>query len=250
MNYKVPKNLLTKNNAKTIKGEKYGWTTRILYLSPYKQNAGGINLCSHASNGCAAACLFGSGHGSLNNVEKGRTNKTEYFLGDRKGFLAQLKKEVANAEKLANKNGVKLCIRLNGTSDVPFEKFKVENGKTLMELFPNVQFYDYTKNPFRFNKVLPENYQLTFSRSETNDEAVDKVLASGGNVAVVFDELPETYKGYKVINGDFSDLRFEDEKNVIVGLKYKKLTSKGSDNQEVFKSGFGVRKEELEQVKA
>ena len=102
------------------------------------------------------------------------------------------------------------------------------------------------KNPFRFKKELPSNYHLTFSRSEENDEIVDEILEMGGNVAVVFDKLPTQYKGYKVINGDKSDLRFLDEKNVIVGLKYKRDTNKGADNEAVFKSGFGIRFEELQ----
>jgi len=115
-------------------------------------------------------------------------------------------------------------------------------------LFPTVQFYDYTKNHFRFNSVLPANYHLTFSRSEANEEQVERILARGYNVAVVFDELPENYKGYTVINGDLSDLRFEDQKNVVVGLKYKKMTGKGADNSKAFNSGFALRKNELIQA--
>jgi hypothetical protein len=77
---------------------------------------------------------------------------------------------------------------------------------------------------------------------------VDKVLSLGHNVAIVFDELPEHYKGYKVISGDESDLRFKDEKNVVVGLKYKKMTNKGADNTLAFKSGFALSKKELLQL--
>ncbi len=87
----------------------------------------------------------------------------------------------------------------------------------MADQFSDVQFYDYTKIVKTFDRVLPANYHLTFSRSESNQAEVLKVLANGGNVAVVFNNLPETYLGYKVISGDETDLRFLDEKNVIVG---------------------------------
>src|SRR5690606_23281712 len=141
-------------------------------------------------------------------IQDGRRNKTEYFLSNRKGFLEQLDAEIAKYTKRYAKSEYKLCIRLNGTSDIVFEKFKVRDGKNIFELYPEIQFYDYTKNYLRFRKVLPANYHLTFSRSETNGDRVLEVLESGANVAVVFDKLPETYLGYPVINGDENDLRF------------------------------------------
>jgi hypothetical protein len=248
MKFYKPKNLLSRNNNKTIKGEKLGWITYIMYLAPFTQNSSGKNVCSHASSGCAAACLFGSGFGGMfSSVEKGRVNKTDYLLADRKAFLSQLRDEIAKLKAKHDNKGEKLCIRLNGTSDLAWEKFKID-GKSLMELFPEIQFYDYTKNYLRFERELPENYHLTFSRSEDNDEHANRLLAKGYNVAVVFDELPEMYNGYKVVNGDLSDLRFKDEKNVVVGLKYKKLTGKGADNKKVFDTGFAIKQEELVKV--
>ena len=101
--------------------------------------------------------------------------------------------------------------------------------------------YDYTKNYLRFDKILPSNYHLTFSRSETNEIKALELLNAGYNVAMVFDALPESYKGFKVVNGDLDDLRFKDEKNVIVGLKYKKMTDKGADNSLAFTSGFAIQ---------
>jgi hypothetical protein len=220
-------------------------------MSPFNQNDKGVNICPQATAGCAEACLFGSGFGGMfNSVELARMNKTNYFLADRKGFLMQLYNEISAIVKKYENKEEKVCIRLNGTSDLSWEKFKVIDGKSLMELFPSVQFYDYTKNHFRFNSPLPANYHLTFSRSESNEEHVERILAKGYSVAVVFDELPEAYKGYTVINGDLSDLRFEDQKNVVVGLKYKKMTGKGADNTKAFKSGFALRKSELIQVAA
>jgi hypothetical protein len=251
MNYKVPNNLLSTVNAKTVKGEKLGYTTYIMYLSPHTQNSKGINLCSHASKGCAKACLFGSGAARFETVQNGKRNKTEFYLADRKAFMEQLVKEITKAvklhgliegEKQYKKNGIDVlryknfAIRLNGTADIPFEKIKLDSGLNIFETFPEVQFYDYTKNPKRFEKELSPNYHLTFSRSEDNDSDVETVLANGGNVAIVFgikdiNKLPTEYKGYKVINGDETDLRFLDESNIVVGLKYKLVTGKGTKGQ-------------------
>ena len=248
MNYVKTKNLLSTNNAKTIKGEKKGITTYIMYLSPYTQNSKGINLCSHASKGCAKACLFGSGAARFEDVQNGKRNKTEWYLDNRAEFLLQLDKEISKAELVHGaiqgdeqfkKNGVDVlryknfAVRLNGTSDIPFEKFKIRDGKNIFDLHPNVQFYDYTKNHLRMEKQLPSNYHLTFSMSEDNKAKCFELLGKGKNVAMVFgvkkaNNIPTEYQGYKVINGDETDLRFLDEDNVIVGLKYKLLTGKGS----------------------
>ena len=248
MNYTIPKELLSTNNAKTIKGGKLGYTTYIMYLAPYNQNSKGINLCSHASEGCAKACLFNSGAARFDNVQQGKINKTEYFLADRKAFLEQLYNELKAIEtkhdaivgdKVLKRNGTevlrykKFAVRLNGTADIRFEKFKIKDNKNIFELFPNVQFYDYTKNHYRYNADLPKNLHLTFSRSETNDIKTMELLNQGHNVAMVFgvkneSELPSHYRGFKVVNGDESDLRFLDEQNVIIGLKYKLMTGKGT----------------------
>lgn len=271
MNYKKPNNLLSTVNAKTIKGEKLGYTTYIMYLAPHTQNSKGINLCSHASKGCAKACLFGSGAARFEEVQNGKRNKTEYYLENRKGFMEQLVKEITKAEKIHNaivgekqykKNGVDVlrfksfAIRLNGTADIPFEKIKLDSGLNIFETFPNVQFYDYTKNPKRFEKKQSANYHLTFSRSEDNDIIAEDLLSKGHNVAIVFgvknvNELPTTYKGYKVINGDETDLRFLDESNVVVGLKYKLVTGKGTKGQNkdnIDNNSFLIKVSELEIV--
>jgi len=213
--------LLTTNNAKTIKGEKLGYMTYILYMSPFTANSKGINVCSHASKGCADSCLVGSGNGGMfEGVKQSRVNRTEYFLRDRIAFLHQIKDEIG---------------------DLPYEKYKVFEGKNIFEVYPEVQFYDYTKNYLRFDKELPTNYHLTFSRSETNNDKAMELLERGFNVAMVFDKVPTEYKGFKVINADEDDLRFLDEKNVICGLKYKKMTGKGANNKVAFESGFAIK---------
>ena len=245
--FKIPNNLLSTKNSKTIKGEKYGYTTYIMYLSPHKQNSKGVNLCAKASKGCAAACLFKSGAARFDAVQQGKINKSEYFIHDLKGFMQQLYNEIKSIvakheaiegdEKLSLNGKVlrhkKFAIRLNGTADIPFENIKVKDNKNIFELFPDVTFYDYTKLDQRFDKILPKNYQLTFSRSEDNHAESIDLLNRGYNVAVVFgvkdeSDLPKTYYGFPVINGDESDLRFLDDENVVVGLKYKLMTGKGT----------------------
>lgn len=209
-------------NAKTVKGQKRGVMTGVLYLAPFKLS--GVNVCPHASAGCAAACLNTAGRGVFNFVKKARLTKTKSLFNNREEFIALLKREINNAIVRANKVGAELAIRLNGTSDLPWENMFP------MEEFPMVQFYDYTKNPLRMNKFLdggmPSNYDLTFSLSETNKPIAVQILKRGGNVAMVFDtkdekEFPKEYMGYKVVNGDKDDLRFKDKENVIVALKMK-----------------------------
>ena len=248
MTYNKP--LLTTNNAKTVKGEKLGYRTFILYLSPYTQNSKNINVCSHASEGCAKACLFSSGFGGMyTSVMQGRVDKTEFFLRDRLAFLNKLKGEIEKAIRLNEGKNI-VTFRLNGTSDLPYEKYRVfdNNTKNIFEMFPDVVFYDYTKNYIRFEKQLPANYHLTFSRSETNHDKAMEILSKGFNVAIVFDKLPETFAGVPVINGDENDLRFKDPKGVVVGLKYKKNTGKGGAEKNIlaYSSGFVLRASELQ----
>lgn len=240
--YHKPVNLLTTENHKTIKSLKYGVKSYILYLSPFTDNSKGINLCSHATSGCAKSCLFNSGFGGIYpTVGAARRNKTEYFLANRTEFLQQLDFEIARAIRV-NKGKNKIAIRLNGTSDISWHKFKVRDGKTLFELYKNIVFYDYTKNPTKFEQILPKNYHLTFSRSETNEEKALELLSRGFNVAMVFDKVPKNYMGYQVIDGDKSDMRWKDKKGVIVGLKYKKNTGLGGaiNNKEALTSGFVI----------
>ena len=215
--------LLSKNNSKLLKGEKLGWLTLGLSLAPYTMS--GKNLCPHASIGCAAACLFSAGMGRFPNVKAGRIAKAQFFNANQTAFLVQLEKEIAAGVKKAAKLGQKFAVRLNVLSDVAWERLGI------LEKFPTVQFYDYTKNPFRALQFaagkMPANYHLTFSRSENNADAVQNVLNAGGNVAVVFRGLlPSTWQGKTVVSGDESDLRFLDLSNVIVGLVEKGLAKK------------------------
>lgn len=220
--------LLNKGNTKTRKGEKMGWITYGLHLSPF--NLSGFNVCAHASKGCAASCLNTAGRGKMNNVQQSRINKTKFFFSNRSEFMLQLVKEVKNAIKLSEKKNMKPCFRLNLTSDLPWENIKIDKV-SIMEIFPDVQFYDYTKNFNRVQKWIsgdfPKNYHLTFSRSECNQTKCDLASKLGANIAAVFrGSLPSLYNGIEVINGDETDLRFLDGKNKIVGLVEKGLAKK------------------------
>jgi hypothetical protein len=220
MEYKPQKRLLGINNTKMLKSIELGYLTAILHLAPHKLS--GVNICPKASVGCAMACLNTSGRGRFEFTQKSRLNKTYYFLKDRKKFLLQLDNEIKNFKKRAIKKGLKPAVRLNGTSDLLFERYPIKDGKNIMELNPDIIFYDYTKIKNRLSVKLPSNYHLTFSKSESNDSEIKELLTTAFNIAVVFNgSLPKTYLGRDVIDGDISDLRFLEPKGVIVGLATK-----------------------------
>jgi len=225
--------LLTSGNAKIVKGEKLGYITKGLHFSP--ANKSGYEVCRWRSKGCTMACLDTAGRGQMNMIQNSRIAKTKLFFEQQFDFLAKLQKEIGNTIKLATKKEMTAVFRPNLTSDIAWESvfFDEERPQTIFDKFPETQFYDYTKSFMRMaqfinrNPEFPSNYHLTFSRSETNQKLVEMVLEMGGNVAVVFrDQLPKTWKGYEVINGDENDLRFLDKQPCIVGLIEKGLAKK------------------------
>jgi len=222
--------LLTIGNTKTTKGEALGYLTFIMHLAP--STLSGYNTCPMASEGCASACLNTAGRGRFTAIQEARIRKTKWFFEHRSVFMKQLVKDIEAAIRKADRMGMTPVFRLNGTSDIRWEKVSVPGFRNIMERFPNVQFYDYTKLTNR--RDLPPNYHLTFSRSETNEiDALRMLTQQGMNVAVVFDTLPEKWAGVMVIDGTETDLRFLDEKCVIVGLVAKGKAKK--DN-----SGFTI----------
>jgi hypothetical protein len=233
----VPKSLLTIGNPKTAKGEGHGYLTAIMHLSP--ASVSGRNTCPHATDGCRTACLNTAGRGGigldadgLNAIQAARIRRTRYFHRDRAGFLRELTDAIARHERSALRHGLKPAVRLNGTSDLPWERFPVErDGKRyphVFAAFPEITFYDYTKWPIRLRALVAgiPNYSLTYSLAESNDDSARAALALGVNVAAVFDcgksdALPTRYMGHPVIDGDSTDLRFRDPNPVIVGLRAK-----------------------------
>lgn len=223
--------LFTTGNPKLMKGEKKGYLSFVLHLAP--ANLSGYETCPKRTAGCTAACLNTAGRGgifkkgeSTNVIQQARIRKTKMFFEHRDEFLADLENDIRLGIKQAEKQGLIPAFRLNGTSDIAWEKYGI------IDKFPNVQFYDYTK--MRNRKVSHlKNYHLTFSKADGNDMDVRLAASNGMNVAVVFKNVPETFIGRTVINGDETDLRFLDPKNVVVGLKAKGKAKKDT-------SGFVV----------
>jgi len=206
-------------DAKTVKGDAFGWQTAILYLAPVTV-AGLGNVCPFASEGCKLGCLYSAGRGAFSNVQKARIRKTRLFFEAFDTFKEQLFQDIQRFGEGCAKEGNQACVRLNGTSDIAWERLGIPQS------FPSLQFYDYTKSPLRalqFAKgALPSNYHLTFSRSETNQDSAIEILRAGGNAAFVFSGgLPFIHAGFRVVDGDESDLRFRDPSGVVVGLKAK-----------------------------
>jgi len=219
---RLNKALLTapSGSAKTKKNKV---PTYILYLAPAYQNSFNINVCPKASKGCIKSCLFTAGRAKfISTINRARTEKTDFLLFDPTKFYRKLAAEISYQYTVAFDE--KIAFRLNGTSDLNhYKQIKRYANFDINTLPNNVIFYEYTKNlnqAFNWQKNYPRVY-VTFSKSENNWDQCEVALNSGINVAVVFNEIPHTYKGYKVINGDLSDERFNDQKGVIVGLKAK-----------------------------
>lgn len=216
--------LLSTANPKIQKGTKLGYLSFILHLAP--ADVSGREVCPKRTAGCTAACLNTAGRGGMfrkgettNVIQEARKRKTRYFFEARDYFMNDLVADIKLGIKQAERLGLKPVFRLNGTSDLSWEKYTI-NEHNIFELFPNVQFYDYTKVLGR--KVSQyKNYHLTFSAADGNEADVQKAIEQDMNIAMVFDQLPESYMGRPVINADEHDLRFLDPKGVIAGLKAK-----------------------------
>jgi hypothetical protein len=158
---------------------------------------------------------------NTNMIQEARIRKTKMFFEDRDAFMKALYHDVRKGIKQADRLGLTPVFRLNGTSDLAWEKYTVgTTDMNLFELFPTVQFYDYTKVLGR--KVSQyANYHLTFSAADGNDKDVAGAIAQGMNVAMVFDKLPAEFMGRVVNDADEHDLRFLDPLNTIAGLKAK-----------------------------
>lgn len=215
------KKLLTdgKSNTKTAKNS---MSTYYLSLQPTDLNSKKENLCKFSTKECRSMCLQFAGRQSFDNVVKSRTRKTEMWVNQPIEFLTKLWTELEELNKKGN-----IAVRLNLLSDVNWDiQFTTLIKKDMRDL-KNIQFYDYTKDPIKVGMNIVSNYHLTYSFSGGNWKYCENFLKRKlANVAVVFkNELPKTYKGFKVVNGDLSDERYLDKKGVIVGLKYK--TPKG-----------------------
>jgi hypothetical protein len=230
--------LLSTANPKIQKGTKMGYLSFILHLAP--SDLSGKNTCPKATKGCIAACLNTAGRGGMfkkgentNMIQKARIRKTQYFFDNREGFMQDLVNDITKAIKFAERKGLTPVFRLNGTSDLSWEKYKVAStGQNIFEYFSFVQFYDYTKVLGRKVKHLA-NYHLTFSKADGNDSDVAEALLQGMSVVAVYDKIPAG-----VPSADETDLRFLDPKGIMLGLKAKGRAKKDY-------SGFVIRLTEV-----
>ena len=239
--------LLSTGNPKILKGMAQGYNTYILHLAP--ANVSGYETCPKRTAGCTAACLNTAGRGgmfkrgeSTNVIQEARKRKTRLFFENRTEFMRLLVADIELAIKQSKRLGLVPVFRLNGTSDLSFEKYEVVRNEKLFRnifsAFAEVQFYDYTKVLGRKVTAI-ENYHLTFSAADGNDADVVKAIQQGYNVATVFGikktlPMPETYVGLPVFNGDESDLRFLDPKGVVVGLYAKGKAKKDTTGFEKY----------------
>jgi len=218
-------------SPKLIKSMTRNVITYGLYLAPY--NLSGYNVCPESCN-CSVHCLHGSGRNKIElltnreggSIQNSRIKKTKFFFEDRSSFMHLLIHEINKEAKKAKKNGMQLAVRLNCTSDISLKEFALD-GKNILQIFPDLQFYDYTKVPSNvFLSHGYDNYDLTFSFDGNNWEQCKYFLGKGIRVAVVFeDSLPEQFRGYPVINANDDDARFLDGGGLICGLTYKKVAN-------------------------
>jgi hypothetical protein len=235
-----------KKNGKKSHQYTYG-----LYLAP--ASTSGYNVCPFSTPECRKGCLNTSGLAGVeimcgrNHIMNARIIKTRLFFEHPEFFMAWLIDDIKAAQRKAVKDGYGFSARLNCTSDIDWQNVKVD-GKNIFEIFPDVTFYDYTKNPHKFmNK--PENYHLTLSYTGRNWHSCKALLNIGFNVAMVFNvkkeiDLPAMYDSYKVVNGDLTDYRVDDSKGIIVGLKWKRIADRKAE-KEVLQSCFVVQPNDM-----
>lgn len=242
------------SSSKIAKGLKYNEMTYILYLAPANQS--GYNVCPMSTEECRTACLTESGHNRIdvkkNAINKARIAKTKLFFEHREFFMGWLVTEITKAKIDADTKGYKFSVRINGTSDISLESFKIGN-RNILQIFPLIPFYDYTKVAKRFDMLKKyDNYDLTYSFSGHNMfQCLDLLSKGNGRVAMVFEGkvLPKTFMGYDVIDGDAYDMRYYDMQGVIVGLKFKKVRNKIDTSNNAFiipmDSKFSVYEKEI-----
>ena len=216
------------------KSLKYGELTLSLYLAPAKMS--GYEVCPGRNSECTRLCLNQSGKNigpqkiAGDYINRSRITKTRLFFEQRDFFMDWLIQEIEAAKRKAERMTYKLSIRLNNTSDISPEEF-TRNGQNILQMYPDIQFYEYTKVPSRVDLMkIYKNYDVTFSYTGYNLTKCQEMLLNKIRVAVVFKRVPEEFMGYPVIDGDAYDMRYKDDRNVIVGLKYKTVRNKLTSN--------------------
>lgn len=227
------------SSSKLAKGDKIGVKTYGVYLAP--ADISGYNVCANATKGCKSACLFTSGRVRMNNnIVKARIAKTKMLHENPEEFTKHLCKEIENGYENATKKGFEFTCRINATSDLDITNI---GGVNLLEKYPHITFYDYTKIKSRLELAKKySNYHLTYSHNGMPGDwkICEEFLKAGQNVSVVFyPNIPSKYKGFEVIDGDINDLRYLDKKGTICGLKYKRIKNDSKEN--IIKNKFIVK---------
>jgi hypothetical protein len=227
---------MVNNSSKHEKAYKYQEMVYTIYLAPAKSS--GYEVCPGRTKECTTACLSQSGRNIMDQgreiINGSRIKKTRLFFENRQFLVSWIIDEIKSAKAKAARDGYRFSVRLNNTSDISPEEFYIIQDGTkinLLEYFPDVQFYDYTKVPERVQLLLKyDNYDLTFSYTGRNWDICQQMINQGIRVAAVFNKVPEEYIGLPVIDGDKYDMRYLDPQKCIVGLKYKKVRTKLETN--------------------
>ena|ERR1035437_6508089 len=235
-------------SAKIMHSQKFSHQyTYAIYLSP--ANVSGYNVCSHSTPECRLGCLNTSGRAGMDvtcgkmMIHNCRVKKTRMFFEEQTYFMNWMIAEIKMYQRKAAKDGFFFSVRLNATSDIDWNNVFL-NNLNIFEIFPEVSFYDYTKNVNKFENK-PSNYHLTYSFTGRNWSICEILLSQGYNIAMVFnvkDEtlLPAMFNGYKVINGDLTDYRIDDAKGIIIGLKWKRIANRVNEKK-VLNSCFVIQ---------
>jgi hypothetical protein len=237
---------MVNNSAKHEKAYHYNEMVYTIYLAPAKSS--GYEVCPGRTAECTAACLNMSGRNIMDVgrevINGSRIKKTKLIFEEKEFITRWIIDEITAAKAKAEKQGFRFSVRLNNTSDISPEDFYItDNGVrlNLLEIFSDVQFYDYSKISSRIHLMNKyDNYDITYSFNGHNWESCEIMLKNNVRVCVVFDKVPESYMGYKVINADLYDMRYLDPTNVICGVKFKKVRNKLDKN-----STFVIREKDL-----
>lgn len=229
--------LWTIGNPKTQKSIPYGYLTGVLHLAPHDSaDPGGHSVCPHATPSCIALCLNTSGRGGIiktgettNAILEARKRRTRGFWHDRSEFASQLTRDARKLSARATKLGLKLALRLNGTSDLDWERINPTMVDTLSRFSV---LYDYTKSTAKAKRTA-DRIDYTLSWTGENDAKCLEHVAAGGKLAVVFalkpnEALPRFWRDIPVVDGDSHDLTFLRPKACIIGLRAKGRARRGS----------------------
>ena len=223
-------------NPKVDKGrEATGTWNAVLHLAPYT-TVPGVNVCAEAgAAGCYSACLWRAGRGGIAPLAKpggvayARYQRTFWYARDPEAFIARVRSEAVRFARRVRRAGYTPALRLNGTSDIPYERDHPELVRDLIA--EGIVLYDYTKLS---DRTPPEGYSLIWSYSGAPGyrERLPEAMARYGRATVVFRvrpgtkaragaPLPDTFEGYPVVDGDEHDNWYLLPRDVVVGLRAK-----------------------------